>query len=182
MTTAASPSEYLARLADYLEAPDDKRLDAIVSALKGAGVTLHELPGIGTPPLRQATGAAWIEAGMSGDSLARGAVEAWAGALGDGEETTWAALLQGFLVDPESLDHGVGARLKALSPFAGMALVTVEPRYGHCDLGGDVSALFGLALMGAGHDRSTGGKFLVALDRDCLVGARVVPTRPPRGT
>jgi hypothetical protein len=162
------PEDYLFVLADHLERPGEVPFEAIAATLEGTQALF-----------------AIAHGGPTEDFGTR--LRNWVAALRDGEPETWGVLLAGLLAHRDRLQAGVGARLKAISPFRDRVLVAVAPQYGRTDLSGDVSTLFAEALLGAGHELRVGERFLVALDPAVLAGATVVRTRkvaaataPPR--
>ncbi len=142
-----TPAPYLYHLAAHLEDPSAFPFEALADAL-GAGRSDEAL----LDRLR-----AWVDALRGRDPLA------------------WCSILDAFASHPARLAEGIGARLKALSPFAGRALATVEFRDGIPILGGDVDG-FLESLLGGPVEH--GKRYLVALDPSAP--ALVVQARSPK--
>lgn len=154
----AGPEGYLHHLADHLENPEAHPFEAIAAALQGESSLMPMA--VGHP------------AAQAGERL-RG----WVDSLRARDPEPWAKLLAGMLNDPVRMRSPIGTRLKALSPFAGKALVTIEMRYGSSELGGDVSALFAVPLQQAGFELKAGDRYVLALEPDVVASALVVRTR-----
>ena len=89
------------------------------------------------------------------------------------EPGSWARLMaQALDWAPGMLSDGGGARLKALSPFAGRAILTCRGGA----VGGEVGILFENALGRAGADTSPGTSYVLAIDPEALDAAGIAVT------
>ncbi len=110
--------------------------------------------------------------------VAHGA-EAWVEDLAGGDPAAWGSLLAGLQGGGEGLRGGVGARLLALSPFAGNAFVTVDAVEGGFRIGGDLAGLLGAAMREAGHEPRPGDRFVLAVDPRAVSGGTALCARVP---
>ena len=166
----SGPEGYLYHLADHLEDPEGHPFEEIEKALRRE---------VSLMPMTLSVTDQHASLGVVGspEEQGRERFRLWVKSLRDKEPEPWARILAGLVQDPSRLRSGIGARLKALSPFAGKALVTLELRYGSMEPGGDAAALFAVPLTDAGHELKAGDRFDLALDPDALAGAQVVRTR-----
>jgi len=132
---------FLARLGDHLEAPSEQTWQGLLAAAEAV----------------DGSGEAWgrplaPRAGDIAEGLLSGGHDAWTSLIF--EVLDWG---DGFLAE------GAGARLKALSPFAGKALVTFTNRPG-----GEINALFEAYLGRKGIAHAPGQARLLVLDPEAF--------------
>lgn len=95
--------------------------------------------------------------------------------LAEGNLTAWGRLLLGAASYLE-----VSERLRSLSPFGDRILVLADYGLGFVHLRGEIEAAVAAKIREAGGSPYAGEDYIIALPREALQGATVVPLQPPR--